>query len=322
LPDSGSAPNKTFIRSDGTRTGANLYQQEQSLGINIEAVNLDYHDQEIATALTNRRMLDGGNQPSASLPMNNFNHTGVAVGTARNHYAAVSQVQDGSPNYAGDSVGTNTITASLTPAITAYAAGMVVAFKAGGTNTSASTLNLNGLGAKSIKKGKTGSLDLGPGDIGLGKTVVGIYDGTNFQQINAPEFPSGTNMLFAQTVAPVGWTHNIAVGDHALRVVGDGSGGTISGSVAFTTAFASQTPTGTVGGTALTIAQMPAHTHSIPLNTGDDAFGTEPRAAVTPNVITAESGSTGGGATHTHTFTGNAINLAVARLHVILCAKD
>jgi hypothetical protein len=34
------------------------------------------------------------------------------------------------------------------------------------------------------------------------------------------------------------------------------------------------------------------------------------------------SGSTGGGATHTHSFTGNAINLAVSYVDVILATKN
>jgi hypothetical protein len=57
--------------------------------------------------------------------------------------------------------------------------------------------------------------------------------------------PSGTVMLFAQTASPTGFTKNTTTGDNsALRVVtGTASTG---GSVGFTTAFASQTPTGSV----------------------------------------------------------------------------
>jgi hypothetical protein len=55
-------------------------------------------------------------------------------------------------------------------------------------------------------------------------------------------------MLFAQTSAPTGFTKNTSTGDNsALRVTtGTASSG---GSVAFTTAFASQTPTGSVSTT-------------------------------------------------------------------------
>jgi hypothetical protein len=56
--------------------------------------------------------------------------------------------------------------------------------------------------------------------------------------------PSGTLMLFVQTAAPTGWTKSTTHDNKALRVVS----GTVTtgGTVAFTTAFASQTPSGTV----------------------------------------------------------------------------
>ena len=84
-------------------------------------------------------------------------------------------------------------------------------------------------------------------------------------------FASGTVMLFAQTSAPTGWTKNTTTGDNsALRVV-TGSVST-GGSVGFTTAFASQTPTGSVsistvsgsaGATTLTTPQIPSHAHAV-----------------------------------------------------------
>ncbi len=60
---------------------------------------------------------------------------------------------------------------------------------------------------------------------------------------NSP-IPSGTIMLFVQTAAPTGWTKSTTHDNKALRVVS----GTVTtgGTVAFTTAFASQTPSGSV----------------------------------------------------------------------------
>ena len=81
-------------------------------------------------------------------------------------------------------------------------------------------------------------------------------------------FASGTKMLFQQTAAPTGWTKDTSHNDKALRI----TSGTVStgGSVAFETAFASQSVAGSIsnsvsGSTAshtLTIAQMPAHNHT------------------------------------------------------------
>jgi hypothetical protein len=67
-------------------------------------------------------------------------------------------------------------------------------------------------------------------------------------------------MLFVQTSAPTGWTKSTTHDNKALRVVSGtaGSGGT----VAFTTAFASKSVSGTVGDTTLSTSQIPSHTHT------------------------------------------------------------
>ena len=96
--------------------------------------------------------------------------------------------------------------------------------------------------------------------------------------------PTGTKMLFQQTAAPTGWTKDVANDNKALRVV-SGTAGT-GGSVAFTTAFSSQN----VGGTALTTAQLPSHTHTFSGNTGD--AGTHTHTISDPG--------------HNHTVTTNA----------------
>jgi hypothetical protein len=70
------------------------------------------------------------------------------------------------------------------------------------------------------------------------------------------KFDSGTQMLFQQATAPVGWTKITTHNNKALRVVSGavGSGGTMD----FTSAFTNRK----VDGTALTIEQMPTHNHS------------------------------------------------------------
>jgi len=80
----------------------------------------------------------------------------------------------------------------------------------------------------------------------------------------ADAFPSGTKMLFNQTSAPVGWVKDVTHDNKALRVV-TGTAGT-GGSIAFTTAFASQN----VGDTTLTASQIPSHTHTF---SGSDTTG-------------------------------------------------
>lgn len=172
-------------------------------------------------------------------------------------------------------------------------------------------------------------------------------------------FPSGTAMMFAQTAAPTGWTKVTTHDNKALRVV---SGTAASGgSVAFTTAFASQsvagsvnsttatniavTADGTVGSTTLATSQIPSHTHPFNYNSGygyGAVFGpgsTLPQATYPGSTYGASSNTAAGGGgshnhtftgtshnhtqnAHTHTFTGTAIDLAVQYVDVIIATKD
>jgi hypothetical protein len=123
-----------------------------------------------------------------------------------------------------------------------------------------------------------------------------------------------------QTSAPTGWTKSTAHDNKALRIVsGAASSG---GSVAFTTAFASQAVSGVVGDTTLTINQIPAHTHSYTYYRGPAQGETTSSSQLANTLVNGTTGSTGGGLSHTHTFTGTAINLAVQYVDVIICVKD
>lgn len=81
--------------------------------------------------------------------------------------------------YAADAEASDTYVITLTSAPLAYVAGQVFAFKANTTNTGAATLNVNSLGAKTIKKEH--DVDLANGDIEAGQIVTVVYDGTQFQ---------------------------------------------------------------------------------------------------------------------------------------------
>lgn len=83
--------------------------------------------------------------------------------------------------------GTDAYVATLTPAITAYAAGQLVEFQTDVANTGAATLNVNGLGAQALKK--FGSLDLSTGDLAAGMRVLAVNDGTNFQILSGLKQP-------------------------------------------------------------------------------------------------------------------------------------
>lgn len=154
---------------------------------------------------------------------------------------------------------------------------------------------------------------------------IALASGKTLTGSNA--FATGTKMLFIQTAAPTGWTKDTTHDNKALRIV-SGTAGT-GGSVAFTTAFASQAVTGTTNGTALTTAQIPAHTHTTAISYTTTGGGGSSRRwygqTGTLDIVGSDdkvSSSVGSGDAHTHAFTGTAINLAVSYVDTIIATKD
>lgn len=84
--------------------------------------------------------------------------------------------------YGEDAGASDTYSITVLPKIGAYFAGMIVIFKANTANTAAATLNVNGIGAKGIKK--MHDQDLETGDIEAGQIVTLVYDGTNLQMVS------------------------------------------------------------------------------------------------------------------------------------------
>lgn len=119
--------------------------------------------------------------------------------------------QTGSTTYAADAGSNDTYVITLAPAPLAYTTGMVVNFKANTVNTGACTLNVNSLGAKTIKKSY--NTDLANGDIKANQLVSLIYDGTNFQMLspvaNVIAFATGNTTRDMTTASG---TQNIAHG--------------------------------------------------------------------------------------------------------------
>jgi hypothetical protein len=109
------------------------------------------------------------------------NNTSISVGTG-NKFVTQTGLQNNTEKYAADAGANDTYTITLSPVPTAYTTGMVVHFKANTANTGAATLNVNSLGAKTIKKDV--SVDLDTGDILANQLLTVIYDGTNFQVIS------------------------------------------------------------------------------------------------------------------------------------------
>ena len=200
MPIQGSAPNKALVRTYAGYTGSDACAQADAGAVRVTSVDMDAALEELKTAINSCIFSDGGNF-SASVDIQGQRFTNVADATARTHFAAAGQIADGDLQYAGTSSGTDTITASLSPAITAYVTGMKVAILAGGTNTGAATINLNSVGAKSIKKYKAGGTALVAGDITTGGIYALYYDGTNFQLLNPGGAPEGFTTADSPTFA-------------------------------------------------------------------------------------------------------------------------
>ena len=203
------------------RNGSGTYNRpvssyEYNTVISETSVNTEMT--QIASALTASIAKDGQTVPTANLPMGgSYRHTGVSNGAARTDYAALGQLQDSAPLFLGTSSGTNTVTASATPAIAAYAAGQTFRFKAGGTNTGAVTLNLNSLGAKAVQKRGAA---LVAGDITANNVVTVVYDGTQFQMTSpaaAAVIPSASTSVSG--IVELATTAETTTGTDALRAV-------------------------------------------------------------------------------------------------------
>lgn len=99
----------------------------------------------------------------------------------------------------------NALTLTLAPALDSYSGGVGVEFLAVSDNTGASTININGLGAKNIYKMVEGLLTaLEAGDIQSGGIYKITYDGTQFQIKGLDESSGGTKGMELLAIASGG----------------------------------------------------------------------------------------------------------------------
>lgn len=133
-----------------------------------------------------------------------------------NQNQAAVDVQNGGPFWGGTDIGAvNAYALTITdPTTAAYHAGQRFQFIPANTNTSASTLNINSLGAPNILKlGSAGPIALTGGEIVAGNVTDVLYDGTEFQLLTTVPLssttgafvPTGTMALWPVTSLPTGW---------------------------------------------------------------------------------------------------------------------
>ena len=162
-------------------------------------------------------------------------------------------------------------------------------------------------------------------------------------QASGAIFPAATRLAFQSATPPVGWVKETNAAYHNATVCfTTGPTAATSGTQPFTSVFTPKTPTGTIGSTTLAESQMPSHSHNVIADT-DSTFsasgigagsyvakmvttaGAEYRyviqASATPPTLGIAS-YTGGGGSHTHTFTGNAIDMSVKYVEFCIGSKS
>lgn len=166
---------------------------------------------DLATGLSTCITKDGQTTATANIPMGGNKLTGLGAGTSASDSVRLSQVQ-GSISSLLNVSGIDTVAATASPLLTAYATGQMFWFVASGTNTGATTLNIDALGAKNITRGTAA---LAAGDIINGAIVLVVYDGTQFQLLSITR-----SIQTSSTIASAATTNIGALNAECISVSG------------------------------------------------------------------------------------------------------
>lgn len=130
-----------------------------------------------------------------------------------------STVQNSSSVTLSSVLGTDSISASATPTLTAYGVGQTFRFVAAGANAGAVTINIDSVGTKSITK--QGNVALEAGDIISGSVVQITYDGTQFQLVSSAGAGGGAtgaggDQVFYENDQTVTTDYTLTTGKNAM----------------------------------------------------------------------------------------------------------
>jgi hypothetical protein len=187
----GSAPNQTYQRTDGVRTGSAVNVTARNAGVNDTAELADARENDLAAAINLLFLRNGGNTATDDLPMGGNVLTGLGLGTNRTDSTRIDQVQDGDLVYAAVGGTADAIELTLTPAVTAVVEGMMIIFIPSGDNTTAVTIDTNGVGAVALEYN---GVALSGGELQGGQPVIIVHDGTNWQLVTNAGFLTSSDI--------------------------------------------------------------------------------------------------------------------------------
>lgn len=171
------------------RNGSGVYSPPAGTAAvpNTTIESADYNSvvSDLSQAMTDSVNVQGTAPFQANQPMATHKFTGMGDGSAATDSATLKQVQNDIVAHAVSVGGTaDVITATFSPTFSAWTAKMRFRFTAGAANaTTTPTINVDGLGAKTIKK--LNGVALAVGDIaGSGHICDCVYNGTDVLLVN------------------------------------------------------------------------------------------------------------------------------------------
>ena len=205
MPWTGSPGQQSFLRTDGTRTGAQTWANADAQGVDIITTDHDTHDQDIADGISSCLKHDGGNSATANIPMGGFRLQNLGAAIQRTDSIRAGDVQDNLLSYCTVSGTANAINLTNTVPIVSYKAGQEFRFQAPLANTGPVIVAVDGLAAKAVN---VAGSPLTAGQIIAGMWITVAFDGTDFEMaIGTTPAAVSVSAIMAWPLAavPSGW---------------------------------------------------------------------------------------------------------------------
>lgn len=197
--------------SSGVFSRLHNWVNDKNAAIKILASRHDAEDDNLAAGINACLHKGGQNSPTANIDFGAFKVTNAGNATAAQDYVTAAQLQAPALSAVAGAGTANTYTGTLSPAITTYPTNLRIQATFPAANTGAATLDLNGLGAKTIKTMAGGSLWRNA--IVTTGIYTLVYNGTDFILTNPSKGFSGCYLYdTVGAVIATGGTANMAFG--------------------------------------------------------------------------------------------------------------